>query len=48
MFGLPMWKGRLVLRDCRGRSVFMFTDTKGRQWMAYHRWDLWNRVRVGE
>lgn len=47
MFGLPMTKINAGFRDVvSGRMVYRFRDTKGRIWLAHHRWDLWGRVQI--
>lgn len=46
MFGLPMKKKRLAFIDTVTRQcVFYYVDTKGREWMASGKWDLFGRVR---
>lgn len=45
IFGLPMRRDGGGFRDVvSGRMVYSWVDTKGRKWLAHHRWDLIGRV----
>lgn len=47
MFGLPMKRDESSsgFRDVvTGRMVYRWIDTKGRKWLAHHRWDVFGRV----